>query len=512
MQVLRRDYQGPLGQILFVKDKVATIAFSEQLKYNGRWEDERHHTLIFDQHRISLFALKSAIHGLLATLRVQFEQDVLLGIDLSRFPIPSHEDRVSDNINDTSPFYNFITDKNNRIWFQDSSHRFIQEVARSTELSKRFVTSIQDSAIHYNQVELQRWLGQTASFIQILMTLCHLLYGGLPRRPEMVGMKIQNSVSGLRNIFHVSGRLFLVFHYHKSQSFTNKEKWVARMLPLELGDIMMRYLAYVRPMELLFLHALGNEEGRAAHEEYLWVESGKRILESRFSSIFTSTLELQLSCPFNLSTWRHAIVAITEEFKVVLLDDERDGTGEELYERTIQVSHDQSGHTAITARRFYARIEENAQKSTNGMFLTYGRCSQNYQRIWGIQDPPIGQYTMTEKDEEWERHAQLIKASLNRSENHYLYERIDRLENKLENITTLLTNCINNILPQSQPSQLFPTPLTPQTEKYSDVETVEDVFGDRCHGLCDEQPNCYSSPVTPAEMERCSTVESGVYN
>ncbi|WVO18193.1 hypothetical protein L204_105898 [Cryptococcus depauperatus] len=251
LQVLWRNRQGPFGQILFVRDKVTAIAYSERLRRNARWEDARHHTLVIDDKHIHLPTMKNAIHNLLDCLHSELEEEILMGFDLKLFPIPGNQEKVYDDINNTAFTYNFLTDERNKKWFKNSKHQLIQQVFKSEQLSNKFVDSVQGSIVHYNQAELRRWLEKAASFLRLLMTLCHILYGGVPRRPELVA-------------------------------------------------------------------------GRAIQETYLWVANGKRILENEFSSIFFNTLALELEHSFYPQVWRHAIAAITEEFNVILLDDDQE--------------------------------------------------------------------------------------------------------------------------------------------------------------------------------------------
>ncbi|WVO18190.1 hypothetical protein L204_105895 [Cryptococcus depauperatus] len=94
------------------------------------------------------------------------------------------------------------------------------------------------------------------------------------------------------------------------------------------------------------------------------------------------------------------------------------------------------------ARAFYARMDEQASKTTSDIFLSFGQCSQKYQRIWGIEDPPVGQGKMNEEDEEWEKHVQRLKVNEARSNNEEflgLHLKIDQLEKTVEDVKMLLT-------------------------------------------------------------------------
>ncbi|WVO15592.1 hypothetical protein L204_103252 [Cryptococcus depauperatus] len=327
------EKQGPFGQILFVRDKVTAIAYSERLRRNARWEDARHHTLVIDDKHIHLPTMKNAIHNLLDCLHSELEEEILMGFDLKLFPIPGNQEKVYEGE---------------------------KQCVRSEER------------------------------------------------------------------FYVSGHVFLVTRYDKSQAITEKEKWVARMLPIELGNIMVLYLGWPRhPRDI----SMGSQ----------WKKNSR---ERVFVYLF-NTLALELEHSFYPQVWRHAIAAITEEFNVILLDDDQEEkTQEDDENELVNFSHEQSGHSAAMARAFYARMDEQASKTTSDIFLSFGQCSQKYQRIWGIEDPPVGQGKMNEEDEEWEKHVQRLKVNEARSNNEEflgLHLKIDQLEKTVEDVKMLLT-------------------------------------------------------------------------
>ncbi|WVN87094.1 uncharacterized protein L203_102270 [Cryptococcus depauperatus CBS 7841] len=148
LQVLWRNRQGPFGQILFVRDKVTAIAYLERLRRNARREDARHHTLVIDDKHIHLPTLKNAIHNLLASLKSNLEEKILMRFDPKLFPIPGSQTKVYGDINNTAFTYNFLTDERNKKWFKNSKHQLIQQVFKSEKLSNRFVECVQGCPLH----------------------------------------------------------------------------------------------------------------------------------------------------------------------------------------------------------------------------------------------------------------------------------------------------------------------------------------------------------------------------
>ena len=52
-----------------------------------------------------------------------------------------------------------------------------------------------------------------------------------------------------RNIFVIDGQVVTVVRHHKSQSQWDKPKIIPRFLPLQLGQVIVIYLAYLQPFQ-----------------------------------------------------------------------------------------------------------------------------------------------------------------------------------------------------------------------------------------------------------------------
>ena len=109
-----------------------------------------------------------------------------------------------------------------------------------------------------------RYLKQVAAF-QPLLLLCIHFTRGMPGRGTEIGtIKWCNTQTAMRNVFVQHGQLLIIIEYQKAQRTTNNAFYVVRALPLAVGQLLFRYLAFVRPFaEALTLSPPGWAPNRA---------------------------------------------------------------------------------------------------------------------------------------------------------------------------------------------------------------------------------------------------------
>ncbi|KDN67517.1 hypothetical protein CSUB01_12356 [Colletotrichum sublineola] len=93
------------------------------------------------------------------------------------------------------------------------------------------------------------WYGQDEEkFLVILLFLVHLSYGQPARAPELLTVRHQNTADGgVRNIMMDRGLVMIVTGIHKGYSRSEREKFIHRFLPREIGSLLVYNLWVVLP-------------------------------------------------------------------------------------------------------------------------------------------------------------------------------------------------------------------------------------------------------------------------
>jgi hypothetical protein len=120
----------------------------------------------------------------------------------------------------------------------------------------------------WNVKQVRRYLRCVDRFLTLLLVCVHMTSGQPGRGSEVTTMRFQNGQLQDRNIFVVDGQVMTVARYYKSQSQWDKLKVVPRFLPPQLGQVMVVYLAYLRPFrEYLTVNVLGG-----GFSDYVWAD------------------------------------------------------------------------------------------------------------------------------------------------------------------------------------------------------------------------------------------------
>src|SRR5947207_15044583 len=89
------------------------------------------------------------------------------------------------------------------------------------------------------------------------MLAMHLAGGQPARGPELGSVKFRNSSLSLRNFFVIGGNAFYVTEYHKARAATPYSYFVVRYLPPRLSELLILYIAYIRPFSCLLFNNVG---------------------------------------------------------------------------------------------------------------------------------------------------------------------------------------------------------------------------------------------------------------
>lgn len=85
--------------------------------------------------------------------------------------------------------------------------------------------------------------------METLLPVIHIAYDQPARAEELATMLIKNRINAMRSVYFSRELVMLAGGYSKTRSTTGKDKLIARFLPEEVSDLLIKYLSLVRPME-----------------------------------------------------------------------------------------------------------------------------------------------------------------------------------------------------------------------------------------------------------------------
>jgi hypothetical protein len=200
------------------------------------------------------------------------------------------------------------------------------------------------------------YLEQKRRFLELLM---HLTGGQQGRGPELGSIKFRNSILSSRNIFVHEGMVFYSTEYHKARAGTNLSHHVAMFLPSEVGDLVVIYLAYIRPFANLIFNQIAIVKNRT-DGDYLFSDESKveGCWEGKqLSKALASQSSRFLKCRLTIWSYRQLAVAITKrhikEIAIFFGVEDKEGMKEYKRQKEGDVYAWQAGHIWSTNDRRY---------------------------------------------------------------------------------------------------------------------------------------------------------------
>lgn len=215
------------------------------------WSSSGDYTsLAFDGQEVSISSLSYFYHSLMDKATLLLKENILLGCNYSDLfdNIDENQANFHDLLSSTRAGYSFISDNRNTLLAsQDTRSRLLLHVLSTQDLGLRFFGIDGHSP---NNVAFSEWLGYASSFIEIVAILVHISAGQPTRGTEVTAATIvNNSLGGLRSVFWCKKTMMIVQYYNKS-STVHGDKFIARFLPKPLANLLVAYLAIVRPFEM----------------------------------------------------------------------------------------------------------------------------------------------------------------------------------------------------------------------------------------------------------------------
>lgn len=338
-----------------------------------QWSKDRQ-TLIYQGQRLQLRELRGFVSELCTVAEAELFNELMFLQDSQK---PYHIDlgQVVDDMNETLVGYSFISDTNNGLF--NGRERMLKRLAGSPKA---------DSFLHVKNGELEvqprQWRQyrlRLQRFLSILFILIHT--SNVPARGvEVLPIRFLNAAEAPRNIFVHDGQVMIVTAYHKSQALTGHHKVIARFLNARIGQLLVCYLAEVRP----FVALIDREMIPTAARCFLWADEKGIWKTPRATKALVEESALRLKTRITIQDYRHISKAIDREHVRGLEGDIDDGD---------DVMHDlAAAHTPQTADAAYG-VDASMLRSLSARTLrSFRTVSDRWNQFWrlGVPSPVSG--------------------------------------------------------------------------------------------------------------------------
>jgi hypothetical protein len=178
--------------------------------------------------------------------------------------------------------------------------------------SKESSESNSGSPVQWRPEEVRRHLRHIQRFLKLLSLAVHVAGGQPARGPELLSVRWRNRVLQDRNLYVIDGQVAVVTRYHKMQCQWDKPKVVVRFLPDTVGQLVVAYLLYVRPLQALLQSALGKSMS-AAVTDYLWANEQGPWETDQLTRTMTLESAKWLGTRLTVQEYRHVAVGVGRE-------------------------------------------------------------------------------------------------------------------------------------------------------------------------------------------------------
>ena len=197
------------------------------------------------------------------------------------------------------------------------------------------------------------YLSLASDVVTKLLVLIHICGGQPARGTELAALLYANTESAERNLHFAHGSILLLQRYSKTRTVSGHDAFVVRCLDPTTADLLLAYLAQVRPIERALVGAVASnaeeaEAARLACASVLFCRRGVPMSGEAVGTAFAATTaskEHGLGFALGLLEFRHAAIALARvliKFSPALL-------------RLIEAVDSQAAHSLAVAMDLYGR-------------------------------------------------------------------------------------------------------------------------------------------------------------
>ena len=185
------------------------------------------------------------------------------------------------------------------------------------------------------------------------------------------------------------GTIMLVTTYWKGSNTFQKDKPAARFLPLGLSQLLLKYLAFIRPLETFFANLLSeNQFGSFSaatslidYKEFLFVSLGKKMDPKDINNAFSKTFKTLVGINVSFSLYRQIAQAFAnKKIRYTAEVDDLDSLNSFVDK--------QAGRSVAVSGTFYGRtVSEDHNSLSRDARETFFRVSQQWHALLKVDEP-----------------------------------------------------------------------------------------------------------------------------
>ncbi|KZL78863.1 hypothetical protein CI238_13008 [Colletotrichum incanum] len=196
------------------------------------WSDDEEMVSVSDACSITMDDFKSVPRDLIV------KADQICRELLYHLPPIEDLERIQDDFAKTDTGFSFIHHPANRL-----SKEYLRLCSRACAGTETRLASNGK----WRHALVQRYMAKERLFLEHFAVLMHITGGGQPRSSDLLHLRCENTGAVERGIHMHKGSVVYLTRSHKAKRSTNLEFYVARFLPQTVGQLLFRYLVYIRP-------------------------------------------------------------------------------------------------------------------------------------------------------------------------------------------------------------------------------------------------------------------------
>ncbi|KAK5292262.1 hypothetical protein LTR16_001987 [Cryomyces antarcticus] len=222
----------PLEELQSLRDFGRVMARTDPPSFLLRWSDDGQTVCYGDSFSLTVQDFCSLVKHFLSTAEelcnsLMFDLDPV--IDLAK---------LKDDMTNVQSGFSFVQHPDNGL------------ADAYLDLSAKACTSRRDGLLREDRWDWKAiflYRKKTEALEEMLAGGLHIGCGQVPRGSELFSLECQNSSSAERGSYVWNGFIIYVTRHHKAKRSTNREFNVVRLLPVQLGHVMYKYVVYIRP-------------------------------------------------------------------------------------------------------------------------------------------------------------------------------------------------------------------------------------------------------------------------
>lgn len=224
---------------------------------------------------------------------------------------------------------------------------------------------------------VREFLYSVKPIVESIAFLLQITGSGPLRMSEVVGDRYRNG-SMPRNLFISHGRIFLLRTDLKSSTSWGHRSSIVHFPPPKVSQLLVYYLAVIRPLEIFLTGQLGWVQEYAAYSKFIYVIKGFQLTPRAFLDIIATHTDHYFNCRLSGLEICHVLVNIQSTFLPPIVDPSVQNFGDS-----------QAGHSTRVANRVYGqRMDHLPGDEAASFVLAYHWCTRLHNVLSIGPDPP----------------------------------------------------------------------------------------------------------------------------